>query len=309
MANDFLFPGGILSLPKTAASRLLEAAAPDATHLYLALLAEKSVEALHWSPERLQQAQAILVDLSLLAPEESLKGAPAEKPEPEQPPEYTARDVSLALENDGEFPALVEELQRRLGKLLSPSDLNTLLLLYDYLSLPAEVILLLTSAVTEEIKKKFGQGRRPTLTQIKTEAFRWQRNGVDTLEAAEDYLQKRTRFGEAANRLLPLLGIHGREAVAAERRYLEKWVEQGFQDDAIQLAYEKTVLKKQSMNWPYMNSILRSWHQKGFHSKQEVQEGEGYRKKAAQTAPLAATGDRAKQDMQRLDRLLEEGKS
>lgn len=48
----------------------------------------------------------------------------------------------------------------------------------------------------------------------------------------------------------------------------------GFDDEALRMAYEKTVLKKQSMDWGYMNGILRRWHQKGLHTAAAIQAGD-----------------------------------
>ena len=40
----------------------------------------------------------------------------------------------------------------------------------------------------------------------------------------------------------------------------------GFSDEALRLAYEKTVYKKQGMDWDYMNGILCGWHKKNLHT-------------------------------------------
>ncbi len=309
MAQDFLYPGGILSLPKEAARRLIKKENGDAALYYLALLAGDEERAgLSWSPERVAAAQSALIALSLLDPEKLPAGRIEAKPEPASPPDYGQEDVRAAFERRDGFRSLVDETERALGRLLSPADLQTLLLLYDYLALPPELILLITRHLMQEIAQKYGPGRKPTMSQVKKEAFRWHRLGVDTLERAEQHLQTLARRAEAANRILPLLDIHGRAAVEGERKYLEAWAQMEFADDALRLAYEKTVLKKQSMNWPYMNSILRSWQQKGLRSRAEILEKE--RPGRAPGAAVAAAGqptaapERARKDLDRLDRLL-----
>lgn len=309
MAQGFLFPGGILSLPREAAQRMIKAQNGDAVLYYLALLAGEEAS-LSWPRERIEAAHAALVSLSLLDATKPPEVKVEQKLEPDAPPEYGQEDVTLALREGAGFSTLVGELERRLGKLLAPSDLQTLLLLYDYLALPPEVILLLSSYSIEQMQKKYGEGRKPTMSQIKKEAFRWHRAGIDTLETAETHLLTLAKRSEAAARILPLLDIVGRSPVEAERRYLEAWGEMGFDDAALRLAYEKTVLKKQSLSWPYMNSILRSWHQKGLHTKAEIVEKEQgtWKKPAAATSGVSApeTQERARRDLDRLDRLLGE---
>jgi len=309
MAQGFLFPGGILSLPREAAQRMIKAQNGDAVLYYLALLAGEEA-ALSWPRERLEAAHQALVSLALLDAAKPLEVKVETKLEPDAPPEYGQEDVNLALRERSDFSSLVGELERRLGKLLAPVDLQTLLQLYDYLALPPEVILLLVSYSMEQMQKKYGEGRKPTMSQIKREAYRWHRAGIDTLEAAEAHLLSLARRSESAARILPLLDIIGRSPVEAERRYLEAWGDMGFDDDALRLAYEKTVLKKQSLSWPYMNSILRSWHQKGLHTKAEIVEKEqgGWNRPVSAGAAAAApeTQEHTRRDLDRLDRLLGE---
>ena len=156
---ELLLPGDILSMTARAADRLMGAGNGDAALLYLWLLRrggrlepEAARRALKWDVPRLEAALSALVGLGLAdgtaAPE-----APA-RMEPEGPPEYTAADITRELEDGASsFPGLVNEVQRRLGKILSTSDLKSLYTLYDYLALPAEVIccLLYTSDAADEL--------------------------------------------------------------------------------------------------------------------------------------------------------------
>ena len=188
---ELLLPGDILSMTARAADRLMGAGNGDAALLYLWLLRrggrlepEAARRALKWDVPRLEAALSALVGLGLAdgtaAPE-----APA-RMEPEGPPEYTAADITRELEDGASsFPGLVNEVQRRLGKILSTSDLKSLYTLYDYLALPAEVICLLVSWCVEEFQRKYGPGRKPRMSQIQKEGFVWRRLGVDTAQAAE----------------------------------------------------------------------------------------------------------------------------
>lgn len=318
MQEEYDIPGGVVSMTGEAAGRLISAGDGDAALLYLCLLRpggslSGARSALRWTEDRLLAAHARLVGLRLAkhGPETEL---PAGKPEPDEPPEYNAADIAQELESGSSFPALVNEVQRRLGKLLSTTDLKILYTAYDYLALPAEVILLLVTWCVCQTEEKYGPGRKPTLPQIRSEAFRWHRRGVDTPEAAEEYLKRMAELRSQSARLLPLVGINGRAPVNGEKKYLEAWAEMGFEDEAVRLAYEKTILKKQAMNWPYMNSILKSWHQKGLHTVARIRaEDSAYRRDPAgkpETAPSVpgAADRRVREDMERMRRFLEEKK-
>ena len=178
-----LLPGSILAMTDQAADRLLKLDSGDAALLYLHLLRRGTVTGLNWPAERVDRALGQLRPLGL-APAE----APAADPAPVEapPPEYGQTDITLALEDKASaFPALCDEVERRLGRKLTANDLKILFTLYDHLALPAEVILLLVGWCVEEMERKYGPGRRPFLSQIRKEGFAWARRGIDTMERAE----------------------------------------------------------------------------------------------------------------------------
>ena len=313
MAANLFLPGGVVAMPAEAADRLIASGSGDAALLYLWLLRkngaatlEEAGSALRWDGGRLTAAWDVLSGRGL-AP--AMPQASQPRPEQEEPPEYTAEDIARELEDQNStFPALVGEVQRRLGKILSTADLKTLYTLYDYLALPAEVLLLLVSWCAEEHQRKYGPGRMPRLSTVSRQGFAWKRRGIDTVEAAEDFLRRQAAFRADEGRLLALVGITGRSATAQERPYLEGWLDMGFGEEAIRTAYERTLFQKQRMNWNYMNSILKSWHQKGLHTPEEIAAGDSRRQAPAAAQPQdprpsAAPGEaerRVREDLERM---------
>lgn len=282
-------PDGVVSMSAATADRLLELNQGDAALLYVALLRHSGEltharRALGWAQGRLDAAYAALQSLQMVGP------APAAEAEPLQDraaPEYVTRDVVEALAGDPSFDGLRRQVERQLGSVLSPADLKTLYTVYDYLALPPEVILTLTSWCVEEMERKYGPGRRPRMSQVKKEAFRWRDRGVDTLSAAEEFLRGQKALNRREKAILPLVGVRDRPPLDREREYIATWVDWGFPDESIALAYEKTVLKKQSMNWPYMNSILKNWHAKGLHTPEEIRQQDAAPKRVEAPSPAA----------------------
>lgn len=98
-----------------------------------------------------------------------------------------------------------------------------------------------------------------------------------------------------------------------ERTYIAAWQDMGFDNEALRLAYEKTVMKKQSMDWGYMNGILRRWHEKGLHTvaghpgrgRPAPEPGRG-----ADPGADSSAGEerRVREDMERMRRLMEQMK-
>lgn len=290
-----LLPNSILSLPAEAADRLAAEGSGDAALLYLALLrhgsdTEKARKSLSWTDQRNAQAFEVLVRLGLAQGSVAAVAAPEEEA---QPPVYQRSDLMNALRHDPNFAGLQSAVESTLGKPLSDADLQALYTIYDYLALPAEVIFLLVGWCVAETERKYGPGRRPRMPMIKKTAFQWKRLGVDTPEAAEDYLRRQQALLGREAEILPLLDIRDRPPVDRERQYISGWVDMGFGNDAIRLAYERTIFQKQTLNWPYMNSILKRWHAAGFHTVDQIEAGD---KPPARTGGKAAPAPR--QDFQ-----------
>ena len=307
---DTMIPGGVVAMMSQAVDRLVKLDSGDAALLYLYCLRHGSVNGLNWSEQRLRPAFEQLRSQGLAPQEAALPDPPVKH---DTPPEYALEDITTALGDRGStFPALCDEVERRLGRVLSPNDLKCLYTLYDYLNLPVEVILLLVSWCCEAVERRYGPGKKPSMPQIKKEGFAWVNRGIDTMELAEAHIQRLTHLNSRGAEVLRLLDIPDRPLVEREKKYIEAWDDMGFEDGAIRLAYEKTIMKKQSMDWGYMNAILRNWHAKGLHTAAAVQAGDknpraiqgGYR---VQNNP-PAENRQAREDMERMRRLMEQMK-
>ena len=288
---QLLLPGEIISMSARAAERLVAGGNGDAALLYLHLLgrggqldAAAARKALHWDGGRLEEGWRALVSLGLA--DGSVRPAETAPPEsPPGPPEYTAADITRELEDKtSTFPGLVNEVQRRLGKILSTADLKSLYTLYDYLALPAEVICLLVSWCVEEFERRYGPGRKPRMSQIQKEGFVWHRLGVDTAQAAEEHLKRQELYRGREGEIRRLLDLPPRPLVEKQKKKVEAWTDMGFDNQALRLAYEKTVYKKQEMDWDYMNGILLGWHRKNLHTLAEIETGDSHPRPTAPPA-------------------------
>ena len=309
--SQTLLPGSIIAMTDQAADRLLRADNGDAALLYLQLLRRGTVKGLSWSAQRLDAALSQLRSMGL-APAEVPVSDPIPSDAP--PPEYDLEDITQALEDKASsFPALCDEVERRLGRKLTANDLKILYTLFDHLAMPAEVVLMLVGWCTEEMERKYGPGRKPFLSQIRKEGFAWARRGIDTMEQAERHIQRLHRLRGREAEVLRLLDIPPRPLVEREKTYIAAWDDMGFDDGAIRIAYEKTIMKKQSMDWSYLNGILRRWHEKGLHTAEAVRAGDRDPKVIRaggqpQRPEPAGEERRAREDMDRMRRLMEQMK-
>lgn len=292
----------VLSGP--AVQRLLQGGSGDAALLYIAALknrgcgSEKLRAQLRWDQERFQRASAALAQMGLV----SLPAGAEKTPPPpveERRNEYTRADVVRSLEEDRAFAGLTSAVEGTLGKKLNTPDLMILLGLYDQLGLPADVIFLLVNFCAERISQRHGAGRRPAMRQIEQEGYLWARLGLMDQESAAAYIKKYQQSRTALPRLMRLLGLGDRLPAPSEEKYLLAWIEMDFEDEAILLAYDRTVVKCGQLKWAYMNRILCSWHEKGLHTVAQVEAGD--RPGRRQNGPIAReSADTVLEDMARM---------
>ena len=260
-----------LDLPAEDLRRLLGAASGDATLLYLYLRSgnepAQAMQDLGMPQTRLSCATATLRQLGLWAEPKRTSVAPGERPN------YTERDVLETMDTDMSFRSLYGEVQRRLGRTLNTEELKILLSFVRYLGLPGDVICVLVTYCQERARRK-GNLRNPSLRTIEKEAYAWAEQGIDTMEDAAAFIQSQNGFHSRLAQLCRQLQIRGRALTAAEEKYAKAWLDMGFDQEAIGMAYERTCLNTGGLSWAYMNKILARWHQAGLHTGQQVRQGD-----------------------------------
>lgn len=287
-----------LHIPVAHVHKLLCAKNPDAALLYLYLTAgnpmEQAEQALQMTKTRASSALAMLRQLGLW---EEKKNTPVFSGER---PAYSEQDVLSAMDSDKSFQALYGEIQRVLGRSLNTEELKILLGFIRYLGLPAEVISVLVCYCKERARAK-GNLRNPSLRTIEKEAYFWAERGIDTMEEAVAFIQNQNLRRSQLGHLMELLQIRGRNLTPGEEKYAKGWLEMGFDDDVIALAYERTCLNTGGLSWPYMNKILSRWSEAGLLTLSQVKSGE------KKPVPKGASGKMGQAELDAIAKLLKEG--
>ena len=281
-----------------AVRRLIEGRSGDAALLYLCLARRGSSDPdrlraeLGWSEAQFAAAENTLYSLGLIsapmhpAPAVPAVATPAPQPEAAMP-DYSREDVMNKLESDASFAAVLQEVERKLGRLSDPS-VRKLLGLHDHLGLPVDVIFLLVNYCIDRKARQFGQGRLPTMREIEKEGYAWARQELFSTAAADAYIRReKTRRGQFPE-YMAALRLGERAPSPGEERYLGAWADMGFPPDTVALAYDKTILKCHELKWPYLNGILKRWHEKGMHTPEEV----GAENAPRKAAPKQGSGGR-----------------
>ena len=286
-----------IALSQSDVRLLLGAASSDATLLYVYIhagnLPETAARDLRMTESRFSCAAATLRQLGLWPEEKRSMIAPGERPQ------YSETDVLNAMDRDKDFRALYGEIQRLLGRSLNTEELKILLGFVNYLGLSPDVISVLVFYCRDRARQK---GRRnPSLRSIEKEAYAWAERGIDTVEEAAAFIQSQNVRNSRIGRLMQLLQIRGRTLTPAEEKYAQNWLDMGFEDKAISMAYERTCLNTGGLNWAYMNKILQRWHDQGLHTAEAVRSGD------QKPIPKGASGELGAAELEFIQRALKEG--
>lgn len=279
--------------------KLLGAASADGTLLYIYLKSGNplcdAAQALNIPQSRISCAMATLRQLGLW--QEEKQHIPAG-----ERPVYSERDVLEADSSDNEFKALRGEVERLLGRNMNTEELKILLGFIRYLGLPGDVISVLICYCKDRARQR-GSLRNPSLRTIEKEAYAWAERGIDNLEEAAAFIQAQNVRNSRMKRLQNTLQIRGRNLTAAEERYAASWLEMGFEDEVISIAYERTCLNTGGFNWAYMNRILQRWHEAGLHTAEAIRTGD----RKPGTAPVKGQRQLDAEEQAAIQRMMREG--
>ena len=287
-----------VNIDRESVRKLLSAASADGALLYIYLQsgndAAGAESALHMSQTRISCALATLRQLGLYSEEKAAHILAGERPS------YSERDVVEAESSDASFRSRCGEVQRLLRRNLNTEELKILLGFIRYRGLGPDVISVLVCYCKDRARQR-GSLRNPSLRTIEKEAYFWAEQGIDTLEEAAAYIQSQNQKNSRLAHLMQLLQIRGRSLTRAEEQLAAGWLEMGFDDAAISMAYERTCLNTGGLNWRYMNKILSSWHAAGYRTAEQVRAGDT--KAAAKTGRRQLDAD----EQAAIARMLREG--
>ena len=277
--------------------KLLATGSGDAAMVYLYMSCgnrmEEAEQILKMGAGRLNCAVATLRQLGLWEEPKKILIPTGERPN------YTENDVFEALDQDFDFRILYGEVQRLLGKSLNTEELKILLGFTRYLGFTPDVISVLVNYCRDRQRQK-GINRSPSLRMIEKEAYAWAEKGIDSLEEAAAYIQNQNQYNTRMAHIKHLLQIRGRRLTTAEERNAYQWSEMGFDDETILMAYERTSINTGGLKWPYMNSILKRWHDAGLHTADQVRAGD------SKAQPKAERRELSPDEMEAIRRMMEE---
>lgn len=180
---------------------------------------------------------------------------------------YDSDILSSAVEKDCDFKNVCDMIGDLLGRLLNKNDYNSLYYLYDYAGMPADFICGVAGYCAQE--------KKPNMQYIMKTALGLYDEGIDSYEKLEHFLALKEKSRTSIGLLRRLCGMGDRELTPKESEAVNRWfVQWDMPFELVKLSYEKTVDATGKVQFPYMNSILKSWYESGFRTVEDVKLGD-----------------------------------
>lgn len=180
------------------------------------------------------------------------------KPVPVASKTYSADDL-VAFKSNNETAQIIFIAEQYTGKMLSRSDIETLLFIYDHLGFSSDLIDYLIQYCVDRGKKQF--------SYMQKVAIDWSESHITTVKQAQSRANK---YNKQVYGIMKALGKSS-DPTDSELNYIKKWTNEfGFSLDLILKACEKTVMATDRNRFPYCNSILTNWHESNVKTLQDV---------------------------------------
>jgi len=183
---------------------------------------------------------------------------------PEEPrdryakPDYSADDLR-SFKTQNETSQILFIAEQYLGKTLSPSDIKSLLFIYDVLGFSTDLIDYLLAYCANKDKRSF--------RYIETVAINWAEEGITTPA------QAKAAIGKYDKNVYTVMRALGKDSSPTDKEadYVKRWTNEfGFSTDVIMEACERSVMSTDKNRFAYADSILKSWHNAGVVTKHDI---------------------------------------
>ena len=199
--------------------------------------------------------------------------APVSEPpkrEPEKPSETVAARplrpdpiyIAKRISEDKEIESLLNEAQFIFARPVSPNENAGIIMLHDNEGLPSTVILMLLT---------YGVSNNKGMRQIETMGAAWAREGITTVERADEKIRQLEDTKNAYHTVQSLLGLEFRKASDAEGEMYNRWINVWkFNRELIKEAYDICVNSKGKYIPKYVNTILSNWYDAGIKTVEQA---------------------------------------
>ena len=117
---------------------------------------------------------------------------------------------------------------------------------------------------------------KTSFAYIEKVAASWNEQGITTLEAAAKVLNRSIKENKIQNKCKKLFGID-RALSGTEAKYISSWSLDMGMSEAMIKSYERTVNNTGKLSFPYMNTIIKAWYEKGIKTVSQIDQKDAKR--------------------------------
>lgn len=176
------------------------------------------------------------------------------------------KEISRAMGINPKMKETVTMAEQLLKKPLSQREVTSLYTFMQEYSMSQEMVIVLLEYCATLDKTNF--------SFIEKVAENWNKQGIKTLRDATKVLNNLNKELNMIKKCKKTFGLD-REFTQTEKNYISHWVsELSMSEVMIKNAYERTLTNTGELSMPYMNTILKSWFEKGIKTVSQIAEKE-----------------------------------
>ena len=127
---------------------------------------------------------------------------------------------------------------------------------------------------------RYGASCGKGLARIQKLGIEWAQKDITTYEKAEEYIRAEQERKNVVSSTASLLGLTHRALTETEKKVFYEWRSVlNFGPDMVKLAFDRAVASTGKYSYQYMDKVLRSWFDAGYHTPEEVSAGDSPDKK------------------------------
>ncbi len=173
----------------------------------------------------------------------------------------TPSEIAGELRRSDGLMDLFRMAEQLTGEPLTHMQQRSLLWLYQYLSVPSDIILTVMS-YCRSINK-------PSINYAEKMLFNWWNNGICTLQQINEEILKDQEHRSYYGFMVRTLDMK-RPPTTKQKEFFDRWKALGLTDELMRYAYEKTYEQTGKLSLEYMESIVVSWSKSGYKTREDV---------------------------------------
>lgn len=177
----------------------------------------------------------------------------------------TMEQIVARINEDKQIKGLFNQTQEMLGRSIGFDMQSSLLMMFDTYGLDFEIILTILQFCVDQNKT--------SNAYIISVAKVWYEKDITTLEKAHEYIDQHNTADRVFNEFKQFTGISVPKATPKQSELFVQWNALGFSVDMMVAAFNEAVDRTGKISWAYMNKILLNWHESGYKTPADVENG------------------------------------